>query len=64
MQRRIRREALREGTLAALAREGQARVAREWNALARAPETTEEPESPAGHPYARDLALFGRASLF
>ena len=63
-QRRIRREALREGTLAALAREGQARVAREWNALARAPETTEEPESPAGHPYARDLALFGRASLF
>jgi hypothetical protein len=57
--RRAQRLERRAAALEAHATEGEQRVRREWGALPlRAPL-----DGPEGHPYARDLDIFGRASL-
>ncbi len=62
-QRRLRAAGRARRVREALAREGLARLARDWDALARAPEATAAPHAPPDHPYATDLGVFGHASL-
>ncbi len=58
--RRVERDRERTAGLARLSREGEQRVARDWASLPVRHEVAVEP----GHPYAADLDLVGRASLF
>lgn len=65
LHRRARRTERGEGALASVAREGLLRLDRDWDALDRAlPPAERAPEEPSpDHPYARDLAVTGHASL-
>lgn len=60
VHRRLGRERNRAAALHEINREGIARLARDWDGLPLSPVTGAPPD----HPFANDLDLFGRASLF
>ncbi|MBW3535863.1 MAG: hypothetical protein KY453_11720 [Gemmatimonadetes bacterium] len=63
-QRRLRARAHEHRVREVLAREGLARLARDWDALDSTPEAAASaPDVPENHTYAADLGLFGHASL-
>ncbi|MEX2465355.1 MAG: DNA mismatch repair protein MutS [Gemmatimonadota bacterium] len=66
VHRRVRREERWSALLAAIAREGVLRAGRRWSELEEALPSVERDvaPAPAGHPYAADLDMVGRASLF
>lgn len=66
VHRRIRSTERWEGALASIAREGMLRLERRWRELEDALPAAERdgPEVPGGHPYAADLDVVGRASLW
>ncbi len=65
VHRRVRRAERREQAFAQLAREGLLRLERDWSQLeSTLPAAERKPEEPGpDHAYARDLSVFGRASL-
>lgn len=63
--RRVRRRMRWQEALRAVAREGLLRMDRRWGDLEASlpPDEARAADPPAGHPYARDLDVFGAASL-
>ena len=66
VHRRVRASERWEGALASIASEGRLRLERRWRELDDALPAAERdgPDVPGGHPYAADLDVVGRASLW